>query len=361
MAFVGPERVGGAVRARRWRAVRAPRFRRPRTGARSALTGSQGALEASPVMLLLQVKSAAARRPLRPWVLVYRKTMTDPLAEPTYKVGSDVSSWPYSKLARAVEHLNRLQSEVGLWSAQQPIRTEGVLDSERLVWSLTMRVKLPPPIQQWSTMLGDCVHNLRSALDAAVWDFATIDGGMPERPNLVQFPVVEFPEQWEKEAAKRLQHVPLHIKERIRITQPLMRPEQERPRDPLILLSYLSNTDKHRANITCGFKAESVNADFSVQFVDDAAAERNVPPNVTIHEPTIEDGALLVEYRANDPIVETHGGFGIAFELLIDTPTGPQKLVDTIGGLIQVVGQILSVMHGGAVRDPGNAVPAGVD
>ena len=39
-AFVCPERVGGAVRARRWRAVRAPRFRRPRTEARPARTGS---------------------------------------------------------------------------------------------------------------------------------------------------------------------------------------------------------------------------------------------------------------------------------------------------------------------------------
>jgi len=66
VAFVCPERVGGAVRARRWRAVRAPRFRRPRTGARPARTGSRGALEASRVMLLLQVKSAAARRPTPP-------------------------------------------------------------------------------------------------------------------------------------------------------------------------------------------------------------------------------------------------------------------------------------------------------
>ena len=59
VAFVCPERVGGAVRARRWPAVRAPRFRRPRTEARPARTGSPGALRPSPVTLLLQVKCGA--------------------------------------------------------------------------------------------------------------------------------------------------------------------------------------------------------------------------------------------------------------------------------------------------------------
>lgn len=286
--------------------------------------------------------------------------MTEPLTQPQYKVGTDVSTWPYSKLARAAEHLNRLQSEVGLWMAEQPVGTEGTLGEDRLLWSLRMIVRRPPPIQQWSTIIGDCVHNLRSALDAAVWEFATIDGGGPEKPNLVQFPVVENSAQWANEAAKRLQNVPPHVVERIRITQPLMRPDDERPRDPLILLQHLSNTDKHRASITCGFRAESVNADFSVTFADDAAAERNVPPDVTVHEPTMEDAALLAEYRSNDPIVETQGGFGIVFELLIDTPMGPQKLVDTMGGLIQFVGQVLSVMHGGAVRDDAGAPGEGV-
>ena len=67
VAFVCPERVGGAVRARRWRAVRAPRFRRPRTGARPARIGSRGALEASGVSLLLRVKYGAFCAALPAW------------------------------------------------------------------------------------------------------------------------------------------------------------------------------------------------------------------------------------------------------------------------------------------------------
>lgn len=238
--------------------------------------------------------------------------------------------------------------------------TEGTLSEDRLLWSLRMIVRRPPPVQQWSTLIGDCVHNLRSALDAAVWEFATIDGGEPKDANSVQFPVVEESAKWPKEAAKKLQKVPPRVVERIRITQPLMRPHDERPRDPLILLQRLSNTDKHRASVTCGFRAEYVNADFSVDFADSAAAGRNDPPDVTLHEPTMEDAALLVEYRTNDPIVKTQGGFSLVFELLIDTPTGPQKLVDTMGGLIQFVAQVLSVMHGGAVRDDPGAPGSGV-
>lgn len=299
--------------------------------------------------MLLQVKSVASRRGIvgRPTLL----PVTDPLKEPTYKVGTDVSTWPYSKHARAIEHINRLRSDVQLWLAEQPVGTEGVLADDRLSWTLEMVVRDRAPVHRWSTIIGDCVHNLRSALDSAVWEFATLNGAKPSRPNLVQFPVVERPERWTEAVGTRLQCVPHEVVERIRITQPLMRPEDERPRDPLVLLQHLSNTDKHRASITCGFHPESVNADFSVEFEDEEAASRNVPPDVTLHGITMEEGAVLIEYRTKDPIRATKGGFALTFELLLDTPSGPQKLFDTIEGLIQFVGQVLAVLHGGAVRE----------
>jgi len=62
VGFACPERVGGAVRARRSRAVRAPHFPRPRTRARPARAGSCGWFQGSRVTLLYQVKSGAVRR-----------------------------------------------------------------------------------------------------------------------------------------------------------------------------------------------------------------------------------------------------------------------------------------------------------
>lgn len=174
---------------------------------------------------------------------------------------------------------------------------------------------------------------------------------------MIQFPIVDKSQRWADAVATRLDGVPTPVVERIRITQPFMRTESERPRDPLVLLQHLSNTDKHRTSISCAFSASQFNVDFGVDFGDAKTADRNVPPDLTFHDFAMEDGALLVEYRAKDPIQATYGGFGVNLELLIDTPTGPQKAFEVLGSLIQYVGQVLAVMHGGAVQQ--NATPEG--
>ena len=277
--------------------------------------------------------------------------MNDPLASPQYRVGKDVSPWPYVKVARAAQHLADLQARISFWIATQPFTTVPELSPDRLTWSLRLRVGSPPPTEEWSIFLGDCIHNLRSALDASVWELSTKGGEAPDRPLDIQFPIVDDPLKWEAAAKRRLAGVPAPVIERIRIVQPMMRPDEEKPRDLLTLLQHLSNLDKHRSSISASIVPDTINADFSVQFESDEAATRNVPPNVTVHFPEIRDGHLIVEYATVDPIDETTGGFGLSLGIAVDTPSGNQPLFETVGGLVTYVGQVLSVMHGGATRD----------
>lgn len=276
--------------------------------------------------------------------------MIDPLMEPKYRPGADVSTWPYSKLARAIDHAARLQSEVRLWIAEQPIGTRAELSDDRRLWTLKVVVNERPPIQRWSTIIGDCIHNLRSALDSAVWEFACYSGSAPARPHQIQFPIVDKPNDWIRTAERQLAGVPSEVVERIRVMQPFMHPEDDRARHAAVMLQFISNTDKHRTSIKCGFGAESLNADFGVDFGDPAIADRNTPPDLQIHDFVLEDGSVLVEYRAKDPILRTIGGFGVALKLVVDTPTGPMDLEQSMNSLVQYVETVLAVMHGGVQR-----------
>lgn len=94
---------------------------------------------------------------------------------------------------------------------------------------------------------------------------------------------------------------------------------------------------------------------FSVQFADDDASARNVPPDMTLHESPIEDGALLGELRTVDPIVSLQGSWSISLRPVITSPNGDQPMVETLEGLVAYVRQILAVLYGGATRDDDSA------
>ena len=278
----------------------------------------------------------------------------DPLQHPQFKIGRDVSTWPMLKVVRAAHHLAELQNRISLWAADHPMRTEGIISEDRLHWRLVLHVKTLPPVAEWSLLLGDCIHNIRSALDACIWEFATRDGRTPPKPRQVQFPIVDSEPRWAAARRDQLQTVPTEIAERVRILQPYTRPEHERPRDALVLLQEFSNLDKHRSSIKVSMHIESYKAGMTLDFGSLEAGERNVPPNVEYFEPEISDGALLIEHRTVDPILAVTGGYNVGMRIGVETSIGVQDLVVTVSSLINYTQDVLSVLYGGAVRDEGH-------
>lgn len=278
--------------------------------------------------------------------------VTDPLRETVYRPGREVSVWPYVKVQRASQHLTELQARVAIWLATQPFTTVGKIADDRQSWSLRLQVYSPPPTQEWAVYLGDSVHNLRSALDAAVWEMCTRDGATPARPLDIQFPFVQNPDKWDDAVRRRLAGAPSAAIERIKIVQPMMRTHAERSRDPLLLLQHLSNLDKHKSSIKASLVPDSLNADFQIDFGSHEAATRNDPPDLRVYFPEIRDGELLVEYVTRTEIKGTSGGFGVGIGFAVDTPAGNQKLFETMSVLVNYVGQVLTVLHGGAEKIP---------
>jgi hypothetical protein len=102
-----------------------------------------------------------------------------------------------------------------------------------------------PPIRL-GVLLGECVFNIRSALDNLVCGLIrTADSHALCKGT--QFPICSAQEQWERNWQKYLKGVEPAAQRMIRDLQPCFRMSAAPENDPLSILNVLSNSDKHRA------------------------------------------------------------------------------------------------------------------
>lgn len=244
--------------------------------------------------------------------------------------------WAGAKIARAQQHRHDLVGRITAWAGTSRPHFEASIAEDRLSYEVRVRMLHSPPLEEWSLILGDALHNLRSALDVLVWALAqpaSLSGGQQQR---VMWPVVVDPEKWADVASRSLASVPADVVERIRRCQPFNRPEAERDRDGLLLLHRLDIKDKHRLSLSARVQPTSAAVEQSVEFHDEAAAARNVPPDVTIvSEAPTADGAILLRGWTVDPIKKIKGRVDLSYRAGIsidDNFTGVVDLLDGLGG-----------------------------
>ena len=165
------------------------------------------------------------------------------------------------KWVRGLAHLNSLQNRIAQWDAGGHVWAELVLDkSEKHVDSI-LRIDAPPPLAEMSLLLGDAVHNMRSALDALVWELCHLDGKIAAKPTLVKFPAARTKAEW-RTTAGHLRTMPVPFLDRVHAFQPYL---ADVPNSTLIgLLADMSNQDKHRGMIAASAEASSLALEFSI-------------------------------------------------------------------------------------------------
>ena len=98
------------------------------------------------------------------------------------------------KLDRAAEHIRFLVGEVDAFQKDNPLTTFAEFEANR---DFLVKVRVPQtPDLQWGVVLGDAVHNLRSALDHAAWELVQRNvraGFKPvlteKQERLIQYPI----------------------------------------------------------------------------------------------------------------------------------------------------------------------------
>jgi hypothetical protein len=159
------------------------------------------------------------------------------------------------KLARAKEHVDSLADVFRPFrSANFQVSTEG--DPETRMRAV--KVHFPKPDPKTSTVIGDCLHNLRSALDHTVYQLVQANGGEPTPDHM--FPIAISAQAFEKSARKRLRGISPAARAAIEAMQPYHFGPAANA-DPLAVLAALSNIDKHRTLALTTVIARDVDVD----------------------------------------------------------------------------------------------------
>lgn len=179
------------------------------------------------------------------------------------------------KLDRAQEHLDAVDTEVR--SAVESYVPTGREQSNEADQSYSHIVENVPEVdRRWGVMLGDFLHNARSALDHLVAALVTSDRGSVHDRH--QFPILGSPDDWQRKVVDpplakgrgMLDFVAPNVVAKIAALQPY---NPATGRQSLATLRQFSNTDKHRlihGSVVSWGTGPSISGTFTVplMFVD---------------------------------------------------------------------------------------------
>jgi hypothetical protein len=173
-----------------------------------------------------------------------------------------------AKIDRAEEHFGVFRSELRAFSENcTPNIVLKVNDMGLAPYLIFWMDAGEPPIRL-SVLLGDCVFNLRSALDNLVCGLAR-SVNPQDTCTSRRFPISTNEAKYRKGRNESLRGVSDQAKKLIDELQPWRRPINTMEADPLHLLNCLCNYDKHRSlHFTAGYSQD-------VQFV--VSAENGRP------------------------------------------------------------------------------------
>jgi hypothetical protein len=200
---------------------------------------------------------------------------------------------PKRKLGWARKKLFELQTAVDALVNGKPCRVVAVTDPEGHTFFFPRVVKEPDP--DWEMMLGNICNDARSALDYLVRQLAIANGADPTKKKRRQFPIFldghEYMSGGKGKSPRDRMLVDVHENHRTIIDSYQPYQPGRGPGDPLALLHWLTNEDKHetyhpgfllKAGSVLNFPPNQLGLSFFA--IEPAPGRRGVP---------IRDGAHL--------------------------------------------------------------------
>lgn len=211
-----------------------------------------------------------------------------------------------AKLRRANSHFEMLRDELIRWRDGNPYSgtVESNTDSTR--YSFHIHIKGTPDFEWWSLIVGDCVHNLRAALEHLVYAIAIHESGQnpPPKEDRLAFPIADDPGDF-KEVSRRIATLSDTVQTAIERIQPYNRTHPTLP-PPLAILRDFEKTDKHKL-LSLAFARQS-KASFTVN--------SKVPYEFSGSFGEIQDGKELMALTFEQPQPEIKFN-GVNFEVAV--------------------------------------------
>ncbi|CAI8988517.1 hypothetical protein [Pseudomonas chlororaphis] len=218
------------------------------------------------------------------------------------------------KLARAESQARSLSDSVLTWVTNNPLTAESRLRDGRFGFQLILNEYCePPPLDTWGLAIGECVHNLRSALDNLAYALARLECDPPAFPGRIAFPIFTDKASYEANGRRYISQLPQASADLVERLQPFQRDGSPEfgiaANDPLVLLQWLNNADKHRVPSVVLIAPTELTHNMAVKFYSDEDASANVPPDTTVWAGPLEAGVTLIELRTTCPIESVSGQY----------------------------------------------------
>lgn len=249
------------------------------------------------------------------------------------------------KIDRSRKHLRDLEMEIAYFLYLKPYEFVSKFDPDRSAVSAYFVLTTPEPglLPYWGGVIGDVVHNLRSALDHLAWQIVDANGGATG--NDIKFPSSRTEheyEEWRRPRPDRKKRDPFvgvdcRAIKAIEEEQPYKRKNGQDPAThPLAVLNALWNRDKHKVLIPAIFQFPGLvapRAPFAVTFtnpmmcwcedfeLDDTGDK---PPGLLdpmLQIGRLEDGQCMVDFvgRATGPNPKVNVQGDLSFQVCLDS------------------------------------------
>ena len=176
------------------------------------------------------------------------------------------------KIERAKEHIRNLDTAIGIFLRDEPYRLGAKPHPVPQIDHTTLYIAEVQPVpDQFSLIIGDAVHNLRSALDYLMWQLVDAAGGILDKN--IYFPVSQTPHQFQSAIGNReIQKITPEALNIIHSVQPYTTLDQT-----LWLLHQLDIVDKHRLLLTTVASMDKWGVDLAIGQTLWFNSERFVP------------------------------------------------------------------------------------
>jgi hypothetical protein len=154
------------------------------------------------------------------------------------------------KLERANEHLLTLDNQIESWTLKKPYILTTDFDPERGksgLYAIKVKLTVAPPIQI-PVLIGECLFNLRCALDHLVFTLTEIRNRGPlsdEVARRTEFPIFHWGTEFCNKGMRKIRGIHPDAQTLIKSLQPYHAGNEFRC-DWLWLLNEMQNIDKHR-------------------------------------------------------------------------------------------------------------------
>ena len=231
-----------------------------------------------------------------------------------------ISRGTYAKVARARKHLQHLEGEISGFCGREGYAVTYELDHDIGEKSLILTASEAIP-DDWSAGIGDIAHNLRSALDHAVYDASVQEVGSPVA--LSEFPIFFDKDLFLRDGRGGGLHKIRGVSAKTRTVIEQIQPfntRKEGAESILWILQEVSNMDKHRTLHLCRRATE----DFRIEIVKDiplvGGFEWLAPLGI------LEDRTVVARWKPSaldgDMDMKAHISFNVVFQdgLLANNP-----------------------------------------